>query len=75
MEPLAKKTDKDLLIGGANAADILEVPAFVSFCVYFLVLRTKGLNLENMRNFLNEEDDFTEEQKRIIAECPELAEL
>jgi hypothetical protein len=64
-----------LLIGGANVGDILDIPSFVSFCVYFLVIQTKGLNLEGMRNFLNEENDFTDEQQKIIAECSELANL
>lgn len=64
-----------MLIGSANAADILDVPSFLSFCTYFLVERSANMNLEDLRDFLNEENDFTEEQRQIIAECPELANL
>ncbi|CAD5216598.1 unnamed protein product [Bursaphelenchus xylophilus] len=75
LRPLAKDVDKDLLITAANAGDFLIVPAFISFCTYFLCERAQNLKLKELREFLNEEADFDEEQLRIIRECPEFDNL
>ncbi|CAD5212345.1 unnamed protein product [Bursaphelenchus okinawaensis] len=72
---LAKDVDKDLLITSANAGDYLIIPAFISFCTYFLCERAQNLKLKELREFLNEEADFDEEQLRIIRECPEFDNL
>lgn len=75
LRPLIEKVDKDVLITAANAGDFLIIPSFISFCTYFLCERAQNMNLAQLREFLNEESDFDEEQMRIINECPEFQNL
>lgn len=48
---------------------------FLAFTTYVLSERCQEMNLTELREFLNEENDFTEEQRKIIAECPEFNNL
>ncbi|KAI6220006.1 hypothetical protein M3Y99_01629400 [Aphelenchoides fujianensis] len=73
--PLAEGVHKDTLIRAANLADYLIVPSFLSFCTFVISEQCKNLNLADLREYLNEEDDFDEEQREIIRGCPEFANL
>lgn len=48
---------------------------FIVFCTYVISERIQNMDLLEMRSFLDEIDDFDEEQRRIISECPELQTL
>jgi hypothetical protein len=48
---------------------------FLVFSTYVLSENCQDLNLAGLRTYLNEEDDFDEDQRQIIAECPEFQNL
>lgn len=48
---------------------------FLAFCTFAISEQCQDLSLEQLREYLNEEDDFDEDQRRIISECPEFQNL
>jgi hypothetical protein len=52
--------------------DYLIITPFIHFCTYILADRSQGKPVSEIREMLNEIDDFTEEERRLIASCPEL---
>ncbi|KAI1752546.1 s-phase kinase-associated protein 1 [Xylaria castorea] len=60
------KLDKNLIIDITNAANYLEVPLLLQYAVYVIADHLKGKSTEEMRLFLNIENDFTPEQEEKI---------
>ena len=71
LRSLAENVHKDVIIASANLADYLIVPSFMSFCTYEISERCRNLSLVQLREFLNENDDFDEKEREIIKQCPE----
>lgn len=42
------------------------MPAFIHLFGYEMAKRTENMNLTELREYLNEEDDFTERERRFI---------
>ncbi|KAI0438367.1 S-phase kinase-associated protein 1A [Xylaria telfairii] len=60
------KIDKDMIIGVTNAADYLEIPLLLQYAVCIIADRLKGMDTEQMRQFLNIENDFSPEEEQKI---------
>ncbi|KAI6171855.1 hypothetical protein M3Y98_00908600 [Aphelenchoides besseyi] len=73
--PLAEDVDKDVLIRASNLGDFLINHSFMAFCTYVISERCKNFTLAELREYLNEENDFDAEQMEIIRSCPEFANL
>ncbi|KAI6183012.1 hypothetical protein M3Y97_00441900 [Aphelenchoides bicaudatus] len=57
---------KDDLISAGNVADYFQMPAFIHLFGYEMAKRTQNMNLFQLREFLNEENDFSTNEKRFI---------
>ncbi|KAI6224183.1 hypothetical protein M3Y95_00856000 [Aphelenchoides besseyi] len=73
--PLAEDVDKDVLIRASNLGDFLINHSFMAFCTYVISERCKNFTLAELRDYLNEENDFDADQLEIIRSCPEFANL
>ena len=70
---LTKDLHPDILIRGANLADYLLIHPFMHFCAYALADRAQDKTLEEVRQMLHITDDqFNDEERQIIKDCPEL---
>jgi hypothetical protein len=54
------------LISAGNAADYFQMPAFIHLFGYEMAKRTENMSLTELREYLNEEDDFSVRERRII---------
>jgi hypothetical protein len=57
---------KDDLISAGNVADHFQVAGFIHLFGYEMTKRTQNMNLNQLREFLNEEDDFSAKERRFI---------
>lgn len=73
--PVATDIDGEVLIRSANLADFLIIYPLLVFSIFALNERCENMKLDDMRAFLNEEDDLDDEQKKIIESCLELKDL
>ncbi|KAI0459739.1 s-phase kinase-associated protein 1 [Xylaria acuta] len=60
------KIDKDEIIEIANASNYLEIPLLLQYAVYVIADHLKAKTTEQMREFLNIENDFTPEEEEKI---------
>jgi hypothetical protein len=72
LAPLAQDVHSNDLIRRANLADYLIFHAAIHFCTYVLADRAQNLNLAQIREMLNEQDDFSEEERKLIAEFADI---
>lgn len=75
LRPVFDNVDKDLIISTANASDFLMMPSVMAMCTFFLCENSLNMNLAQLRDYLNETDDFDDEQSRLINECSEFTVL
>lgn len=69
---MAKDFSDDDLIRVINLADYLVLPPVVHSCAYVLAHRLQNKTLTEVREVLHEEDDFTEKERALISDIPEL---
>ncbi|RYC55782.1 hypothetical protein CHU98_g10424 [Xylaria longipes] len=60
------KFDKNLLIEVTNASNYLEIPLLLEYLVCVIADRLAGMTTEQMRNFLNIENDFSADEEKQI---------
>ncbi|KAH8156979.1 hypothetical protein CIB48_g11268 [Xylaria polymorpha] len=61
--------DKDMILGVTNAVDYLEIPLLLQYAVCIIANHLKGMDTEQMRQYLNIVNDFTpEEEEKIRAD-------
>jgi hypothetical protein len=71
--PLADGVSDQVLIRAANLGDFLILHPLTHFACYVLAERCQNKSLSDIREILHEEDDFNEEERQIISQCPELS--
>ncbi|KAJ2991472.1 hypothetical protein NUW58_g2501 [Xylaria curta] len=60
--------DKDLLIKICNASNFLEIPLLLQYSIFVIAQALRGKSTEEMRAFLNIENDLTPEEEQKIRE-------